>query len=127
MERFALAEPMDAIDIWERDYIPYRERVASLNRLLLEAARAGDADAARIYADAARELGLCARSVATALGLVGQAFQVSYSGGLFHARDYVLPGLTEAIRELGGELIEPIATPVWGAALLARKEAICRL
>lgn len=120
-ERLGLERLTDAVDILEAEYAPHRDQVASLQRILLEAARAGDLAAACLYKEAAEELFLMIESTARALDLGGEPFAVSYSGGLFHAGEFVLPVLERKVSGIGGYLKKPSHDPVWGAVQLARK------
>jgi len=119
MEQYKLQDAMDFIDLMEKDYAPNRTKVASLQRILLQAARAGDVSAVLLYQSAAEELFMLIHSVALQLNLIGKDFKVSYSGGLFHAKEFILPYLQRMVRTIGGHLIEPLYPPVQGAALMA--------
>lgn len=121
LARLGLEDPVDLVDVLEENYVPFRDQVASLQRILLEAADAGDKAAIRLYEEAAEELFLIVKSTADSLGLDGEPFAVSYSGGLFHAGKYVLPLLKKRVSEIGGYLKEPSLPPVWGAVLLAEQ------
>ena len=122
LARFGLKNPVELVDVPDQDYVPFRDKAASLQRVLLAAADTGDKAAIRLYETAAEELFLIIRSTAENLGLGGEAFAVSYSGGLFHAGKYVLPLLEKRVSEIGGYLKEPSLPPVWGAVLLAEQE-----
>jgi N-acetylglucosamine kinase-like BadF-type ATPase len=119
MDQFKLQDEMYFIDLMEKEYIPKRSKVASLQRILLQAAQAGDLSAIGLYHNAADELFMLIHSVAIQLDLIGRAFEVSYSGGLFHAKEFILPYLECMTKTIGGRLSEPLFTPVQGAALQA--------
>ncbi len=119
MEHFNLNDPIDFIDLMEESYIPFRSKVAGLQKILLQAAQAGDKSAIKAYRDAAEELSLLTDCLARQLDLGGKPFQVSYSGGLFHAKEFVLPYFRACVEAMGGSLIQPILSPVQGAVLLA--------
>lgn len=119
MEHFALADPMDFINLMEINYVPNRSKVASLQKILLQAACAGDRSAQTLYAKAAKELSLLVTGIVTQLNMSGKDFPVSYSGGLFHAQEFVIPDLKELVYKAGGSLTEPEFDPVTGAALMA--------
>ncbi len=119
MKQFGLKDPIDFIDLMEKEYVPKRYKVASLQKILLKAAKAGDQSAIELYQSAADELFLLVHSIAKQLDLIGRDFKVSFSGGLFHAKEFVIPNLEEKTRAIGGHLTLPIFTPVQGAALLA--------
>lgn len=117
-EVFKLQEDMDFIKQMDRDYIGERSKVASMQRYLLEAARQGDKEAQELYREAARELGIMAASILDRLWQK-ESVPVSYSGGLFHAKEYVLPLFEEIVEQHHGYLEAPKFTPVQGAVLLA--------
>ncbi len=124
MKYLDIQDPVEAIDLLEQNYIPFRDKVAFLQRILLQAANEGDEAAISLYREAAQELFLMIESVANALKLVEKPFVVSYSGGLFHAGRFVLPVLEEKVSKIGGCLKKPAFSPVQGAVLLARKSGI---
>lgn len=119
---FALEEDMDFVDLMESSYVPSRSRVASLQKLLLMAARAGDENARDLYRQAAGELGKMIAAVATGIALPGEGMDISYSGGLFHAGEYVLPYLKKYADGCGGKLTAPRFTPAQGAVLLCGEQ-----
>ena len=119
--RLGLKHLTDAVDILETEYAPCRDKVASLQRILLEAARDGDPAAVRLYGKAAEELSLLVEGTARELHLGEEPFAESYSGGLFHAGAFVLKQLEQNVSHIGGYLREPSHDPVWGAVQLARK------
>lgn len=110
---------LDFIEKMESEYAPNRSRVASLQRILYMAAKAGDISAIELYKEAADELFMLIHSLAYRLGLIGSEFPVSYSGGLFHASEFVIPHLIDKIDAIGARLVKPRYTPVQGAVLLA--------
>lgn len=116
---FSLSDSFSFIRIMEQDYIPYREKVASLQIYLERAARAGDDAAKEIYHDAARELAMIVAGVKSQLDFNGTTLAVSCSGGLFKAGDLVMNSFKKHIEDLGGHLQAPHFSPVQGAALLA--------
>lgn len=115
---FQLKNDLDFISQMDNGYIEDRSRVASLQKLLLEAAGMGDASARLLYQEAAAELAMMVNSIANKLW-DGEEIAVSYSGGLFHAQEFVLPGLQQTANLCNGRLLQPEFTPVEGAALLA--------
>ena len=117
-EEFSLDGEMDFIGRMDQEYIGERSKVASMQRLLLRAARQGDVPARRLYQEAAEELGSMAGSILKKLW-DRERVPVSYSGGLFHAEEFVLPFLKRAVEEQNGYLLSPMFSPVEGAALMA--------
>lgn len=117
---FSLEEEMDFISLMEKEYIEERSKVASLQRFLLTAAQQGDLSAQKLYQEAAVELGMMAGSILKQLWN-GEKVPVSYSGGLFHAKKFVLPYLEKLVQEQDGYLVTPAFSPVQGAVLMAIK------
>lgn len=120
-ESLQLKEDLDFIDIMAREYIPYRDKVASLQMYLLEAAREGDHSACEIYARACDELVRLVKSLQVRLRL-SDDFKVTYSGSLFCAEDLMLEPFKKALTSIGGRLFPSEKEPVDGAVCLAIKE-----
>lgn len=85
---------------------------------MLEAAQKGDLEAVKMYEIAADELAMIVGSVYRKLKF-GEGTLVSYSGGLFHAGEFILGPLREQLKTEGVRLCAPKYTPVEGASLLA--------
>lgn len=117
-ERLALQKDFDINDLAERDYLPHRDRVAGLQRILLEAARQGDASAIARYREAGREIALIARGILAQLDFAGSA-AVSYSGGIFNVGALVMDSFTASLADCGCRIVRPQAPPWIGALMLA--------
>lgn len=117
-EQFSLERDIDVIDIFERDYQPYRDKIAALQRVLMEAALRGDRAALEAYEDAAEELADILKAVYYGLEFKGTC-PVSYSGGLFKAGELILRPLRGQLFGCDIELVNPASTPDRGATLLA--------
>jgi N-acetylglucosamine kinase-like BadF-type ATPase len=104
----------------------HADDIARFTKVVIGAARAGDAIATSILEDAGRELALAAAAVARRVGLTDHPFPVSYVGGAFNAGDLLLDPMRETLRtEAPTSKIEaPINTPVEGAAMMAIRAAI---
>lgn len=127
IETFKLTNDFDFIDIMEQEYVGNRSKVASLQKILLQAAESGDESAIHLYQEAAGELALMIESVARKLSMTGKTLPVSWSGGLFHARKFVLPWLEQSVSMLGGSMAEPKFLPVQGAVLLSAEKYAAEL
>ena len=101
MKRFDLQDPLHfGGEITEVTQDGDYARVASLQRAVLDLCRRGDPEAARIYREAAGELGALVRALKREIGFEGEdPVRVSYTGGLFHAGEYVLAPLREYVEE----------------------------
>ncbi len=99
----------------------YRDQVASFQKIALQAADANDVSVQNLYEKAAEELAEMAVSVKNQLSWSQERVPVSYYGGLFHAKKWVLPKLKHCLQQHGCTLHEPIGTAVEGAVLMAIK------
>lgn len=117
-EELKLPSDIAFIALMHEEYLPHRDKTASLQMLLEKAAIAGDEAARGVYEKAAEELALLVMGANGRLGLAAP-FPVSYSGGMFKAGDLILPAFQNSVEALGGMLVHPIHSPVHGAVLLA--------
>lgn len=95
-----------------------RDEVASLAKLLYGAALKGDIDAIGIYEDAARELAELVLAVSRDLT---SPTEVAVFGGVFNANKVILDPLRTFLPEKYN-IINPKASPEYGAYLLAKKK-----
>lgn len=116
-----LSEDEEVIDLFEQKYLHQRDRIASLQKLLLHAANEGDEYAIAAYEQAARELFELVRGVKRQI-FQGEACIVSCSGGLFNVGDLIRKPLEKLLEEDDMKLREPKAEPYEGAVLLARTQ-----
>ena len=98
-------------------------KLASLQRIALEAARQGDHTMQAAYRAAAGELVQMVRAVKSQLHLAGTP-RVSYAGGLFHAGALVLAPFSVGVHDLGCRLVQPRFSPILGAAALAARDML---
>jgi len=103
---------------------PSRDKIASLSRLVAEAAAEKDVTAMAIFDSAARELAAIVEAIRVQLGYGSrETVLLSYSGGVFRSGDLVLSPLR---RHLSGysarySLSDPQFAPSIGAALYAAR------
>lgn len=118
--QYRLSTDMDFIDIAVKELAPHRDRVAAFQRYACEAAKSGDTAVIALYGRAAHELALLAKVLKAKLLLPAQA-DVSYSGGLFHAGEFILNPLAEELSASGCTLCRPAKTALEGALALSIK------
>ena len=101
------------------------DRLAGFGRHVVEAAKARDAAARLIVADAGHELGAAASAVVRKLKMERDQFQVAYVGGVFHAGELILAPLRDTIACVanGAYLAPPLLAPTLAAAQMARAQA----
>ena len=114
-----LKNDFEFIDLMHGDYISSRDKVASLQFLLRDAALAGSQSARDIYIEAAGELCLLVAAIRDRLQFIKKPFPVSYSGGLYKTGELVLPHFFKGIEDAGGKPVIPKYEPVYGALLLS--------
>lgn len=115
----------DANDLSTAIYSPTitNDRLAGFARYVIEAAKAKDAVAREILADAGRELGIAAAAVIRNLKLQAETFQVGYVGGVFAgAGELVLAGIRDEVNSIAPKayLAPPRFPPAVAAARMAR-------
>jgi N-acetylglucosamine kinase-like BadF-type ATPase len=116
----------DANDLSTAIYSPNvtNDRLAGFGRYVIEAAKAKDAVATEIMAEAGRELGSAAAAVIRNLKLQTETFQVGYVGGVFSAAgELVLAGIKEEVTKVAPNayLAPPRFSPAIAAARMARE------
>ncbi len=100
-----------------------RAEIAQLSRIVVDAARAGDAASQSIYTRAGEELAHIVVGIRDRLGFIeGETVPVSYSGGAFSAGELLMKPFANALRAASPafELRIPCHEPHFGAALYAR-------
>jgi N-acetylglucosamine kinase-like BadF-type ATPase len=120
LEHFKVAKPQDLVhEVYHRNLKP--SAIAQIARQVQQAMAEGDAVAASILENGARELIASADSVATQLGMHQAPFTFFLAGGIFHAVPWLASTLTERLPRLA-----PHATvrmidrePAYGAVLIA--------
>ena len=103
----------------------HTDDIARYGKVVIEAAQ-GDDDVARdILARAGAELVECVLAVARKLHMLDADFPVAHVGGAFHAGELLLSPMRLRLQRdaPGATLIEPMHTPVEGAAMMARQAA----
>ncbi len=116
-----LKNDIDFINIVEQDYAPYRHKVASFQLFAEKAALAGDAEAKKLYAEAAQRLADSANAIVKQLGWENRNITVSYYGGLFKAGDLILTPLKKCLEAINCTMAPPKRTAAEGALLLSIK------
>lgn len=117
-EHFATEDDFRIVELAESEYMPRRDKVASLQKVLFAAAEAGDASAIDCYRQAGREIALNVRGVRGQLLFDGEV-NVSYSGGIFRVGPLVMESFAETLARDGCTIIKPVAPPWVGALMLA--------
>ena len=117
-ERFQLRSDFEVTDVFLRDYLPYRDKVAGLQLLLFEAAQQGDENAVACYREAGCEIALNVKGILDRLDFPTSA-EVSYSGGIFKVGTLVMDSFREALEVFGCTIVRPLAPPWVGALMTA--------
>lgn len=120
-KELGLKDDFDFIDIVEQSYAAYRHKVASFQLFAEKAALAGDAEAKKIYAEAAECLAESANAIIKQMGWENRNILVSYNGGLFKSGDLILTPLKECLEKINCTMTPPKRTAAEGALLLSIK------
>jgi len=94
-----------------------RRDIAQLAKLNYILAQEGEENAIEIYREAAYQLSLLIRTLASDFH---DTVTVSYIGGVFHANEYILDPLHVYISDLNCHLHKPLFSPEYGAYLLGK-------
>lgn len=101
-----------------------RSKIAQISALVYQAAIEGDKDAINILASAGKELAEMVDAVRRFLNYEsGEHINVSYSGGAFNAKAFILDTFAQALNDYSDcyRLHMPFTSPVVGAAMHALK------
>ena len=99
-----------------------RKEIAALQKFLSEAAEQGDSAALEAYASAVHELSLSVFAIQNRIFPSGSRIPVSYSGGIFQNKKFVLFPLKEKLEDRGLLLTRPLLSPeVGGIWMIAQK------
>lgn len=123
-EHLSLADDLDVLAVTMVEWRGDRRRIAALSRIVGEAAERGDEHARAILVAAAAELVSLVETARRRLGFADEDVPVSHSGGVFSSpvvRDEFARLLAET--DPGFTLLEPMVSPVVGAALYAARLA----
>jgi N-acetylglucosamine kinase-like BadF-type ATPase len=99
------------------------DRIAGFSKRVIETARAGDAVARNILAEAGKELGKAAATVVRRLKMEPERFQVAFVGGVFAAGEFVIAPLREEIARVANKafIAAPSFSPTVAAGRLAQE------
>lgn len=114
---FGTDNDFEIVEKVEAEYLPKRDKIASLQRILLKAAQEGDTSCVRAYEDAAYEIALNVFGIRSRL-VFDDAICVSYSGGIFSVGDLIMQPFAELLTQEGIRLVTPIAPPWVGALMI---------
>lgn len=115
MEYYQLKRDFDLIPL-AVEQLTNRTEIASVAKLVYQAACLNDENALQLFCEASDEL----VSHIHALNVSQKQLKVTYVGGLFSAKEFILPNLE---RQLDANLllVDPMYTPEKGAYILAKK------
>ncbi len=119
--RLSLKADLDLPGIILDDWGGNRSKIASLSRLMSDAAHAGDDHVISIFSNAGYELAQIIDATRRKLAFPStMRIKYSYSGGVFKAGDLILNPIKNAL-ESEYEIVKPRFSPMVGAALYAAK------
>lgn len=115
----SLEKDMDIVGYYKEHLEGSRERIAALQKILMEAAEEGDTAAAKLYEEAAWELSESVKGVARQLDMQKEGVNVSYYGGVFKSGGLILGPLKQYLKKQGYQLVPPELSPASGGILIA--------
>lgn len=118
LDRLGLSDAYGLIAYVRDELQGDRTKVASLTRVLREAAMAGDARALDVYDRAASELAQIITAAARGVFDPSDPVPVGYVGGVFEGAGEFLLGPLRRVLPNGFELVEPVYGPAAGPCLL---------
>ena len=119
-KHFNIKNDLDAIAIVNSQYENSREKIASLQMLLLEAYRLGDEAAINAYRHAVYEVAQVAVGAARQLDFGNDPIDLTYVGGLFNQKKAFLEPFTQEVNKFFKANVQaPKHSPCMGAVLLA--------
>ena len=126
IERLKLARDLDLCALVLNEWQASRSKIASLSKLVADAASHSDPVALAIFERAGEELALMVQSLLAQLQFAeDQAVTTTYSGGVFQAGDLIIEPFKAALQTVSPSCVlkSPDYSPDIGAALYAAKIA----
>jgi len=120
-ERLNIDDDFEIMAVFQDEYFTDRTKTASLQRILLDAAKAGDKYAIKAYKDSVSELAALAIAIRDGLDF-SVPIKISYTGGLFNIEEFILKPFMRLTSDKGFIVSKPIFTPVEGAVILAAEK-----
>lgn len=122
-KEYQLKEDSDILDLcvvqWDFD----RTKIAAMSRSVYELAKRQDPIAIAIFQEAAKELADIIRTIYRKLNFTSSTIPVSYSGGVFQSKHFILDPLRQELSSLPSlQLCEPILSPDSGSIILAMQQ-----
>lgn len=122
LKHFGVASPSDLPPAVYDNPTEVMGKIAQLSKIVVDAAASGDSVAVTILKDSAVELAKAVIAVIDQLRMEKEFFRVAYVGGVFEAGSFILKPLEDEIKKFAPNSVlgESLATPVMGAAKMAR-------
>lgn len=120
MDTYQLSCPENILKLVIQRWNGERDRIASLSKDVSYLASQNDPCAIAILKEAAKELASIVKAIYHQ-GDFPEKIKISYSGGVFQAKKYLIDTLEEELKGIEHELVEPVFEPVGGGVVLAMK------
>lgn len=119
-DRYGMCQP-DELPYFVYAPSTHANDIAAYCKLVIDAARRGDAVARAIFEAEGEELAVTVLAVARALGILREGFPVAWVGGAFAAGPLLLDPLASRLHHEapGARLQQPVESPLIGAARMA--------
>lgn len=120
MDKYQLGCPENILKLVINEWQGSRDKIASMSKDAAYLASQNDYYACEIFAFAGKELANIVKAIYKQ-GSFSNKIKISYSGGVFKSKQYLLETFEKELNEIEFELIEPILEPVSGGIVLAMK------
>ena len=120
-DKYSFEDDSDILKLIIYEWEESREKIASLAKDVYELAKLNDEVAIDIFRNAAKELADIAWAIRKELG-TDEVIDVSYSGGVFNAKGFILVPFEEILKQHNMKLVEPLYTPIVGGLIIASKQ-----
>jgi len=119
-DKYDFKHDSDILVMTIEDWNFEREKIAAMAMDVYQCALAGDEYCLSLYKEAAFELAEVILAIKNTLNF-SQPIKLSYSGGVFKAKEFILEPLRDILKNEEFELIEPLLTPHAGGIILAMR------
>ena len=118
MDKYCLGSPEDILTLTVNQWGGERDKIAALAKDAAALAGIGDRAALYIFRQAGKELAQIVRAV-WERGWFDSPVHISYSGGVFRSKEYIMEAFEKELDGIAHEVIPPQLVPAAGGIILA--------
>lgn len=124
MEKYELLCPENILKLVIQLWNGERDKIASMSKDAAYLASQNDPCACAIFKRAGEELASIVKSIYKQCSFPDK-IKISYSGGVFKSKQYLMPSFEKELKDIQYDLVEPQLEPVSGGIILAMKLDQC--